>query len=309
MFADASFPTDLDQSHRNTIREAVKSIEEKIHLINEVLAPRNESAEQFIRSIAFRLLQTAPVVVLITELDGRVKWCNRTCEQLVGEPVSTLAGKTIEAVQKLREMKDLQTWHGGKWTTIESFEVNGVPKRFLVHRFIFSTPIEACIGSLAFSVDELEAARRGDVVLQSLPYTEVNTVPSLEIVEILAAFMEHLPTAAAVRDRELRALWCNRKYMLVAGDNAGILGKHLRDTFPVLNTSTVARMDQRILNEGKALLTAVEVSESVVRTTLRFPIFDITGQILYIAGIGSNTETIPAQTGRTDDAGQPPQTR
>ena len=291
--AGATGPVHLGQDQRRIILAAIGSLEDSIREIRGAVAPENAS-DQVIRTVALRLFQALPLPVLITTLDGTTRWCNHASEQLFGERLTFLRGKPIASVQRLREKKDIREWESGRSSSVETLDVGGVGKRFLVHRFVFSTPVQACIGSLVFGLDEIEAARKHDVVIPTLPNAELGETASSEIIELVTAFAEHLPTAAMVRDTALNALWCNRQYLILARENdkTEIVGRQLAETFPQIDTTKIRLLDQRVITEGKAILTSLPISESNIRTTLRFPLFDVTGKVFYIAGIGANTEPL-----------------
>jgi hypothetical protein len=168
-------------------------------------------------------------------------------------------------------------------------DIRGVRAEYLVHRFIFSIPGGAYQGFLLFGREEYNSARISQVAITVFLPDDVEAATSRDPIELLTAYVEHLPTTAVIKDTAGKVLWCNYQYLAVArrSMSAHVIGKTFAEIFTGAQTGEISDHEQRVINEGKAILASIRLSEALVRTGIRFPIFDVVGKLMYVAGVGA----------------------
>ena len=273
-----------DERDRAALVQLSTALENCLALVHRLISPKIDIDPAFLFRLAVRFVQLLPTEVLIATSTGEEYWCNAQCSRTFSaETRAQMATRDHEAI-------------GQAATTDEGLlteQVGDKEKRsFSLHRFAFEASEKNYLGRVLFSTEEYEVARRSEILkpLPNVPISDDNT--DEEIKPVLASFLNHLPTAAVIKDREGKLLWANGTYLSIVARKAlsEITGFRTSEIVEVADGTLDKHED--LVRQQKTGLLACEVVNDIQRRTLRFPILDSEGNIEFLAAIG--TERIAA---------------
>lgn len=261
----------------------------ELERVRVLLSSQPRSGEALLRNIAATFLHYLPFGVLVRRFSGEIFWCNRAFEEIVGSKLQELEGKTFQelGLPSKESSEDLHSLEHDVSTRVRTLVIDGrsVGCRDMRFRFLssFGHP-SVWIADIYFLTGEIDVALRSELVMPVNP-AGLDVMPPDETVEVLAALLDHLPTSAVAKDRERRILWCNRAYGKLVPPSVDPIGRRSEEIIP-LPDDRVAKQDSRVVSEQRAVLGSNLIKDTIVRTVMRFPIFDTAGTLLYIGALG-----------------------
>jgi len=106
---------------------------------------------------------------------------------------------------------------------------------------------------------------------------------------LFAAFMDHLPGFAWMKDIKGRYIWVNKKESELAAYREGVFGKTDAELWPEEIASAYRANDQLVIATRKAVQTiepSLASGEESSMMVCKFPIFDQDGSVVMVAGAG-----------------------
>jgi PAS domain-containing protein len=273
-----------DERDRTALRQLSSTLENCLAIVHRLVSPKIDIDPAFLFRLAIRFVESLPTEILIATSTGQEYWCNTQCSR-------TFSGE-IRAQMAKRDHEEIgQTAAVDEGLLTE--EVGDKEKRsFSLHRFAFEASEKKYLGRVLFSTEEYEVARRSEILkpLHHVPFSEDSG--DEEIRTVLASFLEQLPTAAVVKDREGKLLWANGTYLSIVARKALSEIAGFRTSEIVEVAEGTLEKHEELVRQQKTGLLACEVVNHIQRRTLRFPILDSEGDIEFLAAIG--TERIAA---------------
>ncbi len=116
---------------------------------------------------------------------------------------------------------------------------------------------------------------------------------------LFAAFMDHMPGFAWMKDIEGRYVWVNKKEWELDAYHSGVIGKTDAELWPAGIASAYRANDQLVIATRNAVQTVEPSLASGEETSMmvcKFPIFDQDGSVVMVAGAGVDiTDRIQAE--------------
>ena len=247
-----------------------------------------KEAEAALRATEARLqalIDNAPIIIFLKDLEGRYLVTNREFERFYGYDSAEIQGKTVfelvsrqdavayaahdrEVLESLAPCEREIHWHGpdGRRTLITI-------------KFPILDSTGRAIGLGCFETDVTER-RRAEAELR---VTEAR----------LQALADNSPARIFVKDRDGRYLFANREFEKFHGLNAAdIRGKTAHEIFPPAEAEIYAKHDRQVLHalapvQRETAWRAADGLQSCAK--LKFPIFDDRGTVVGIGCIETDT--------------------
>jgi PAS fold len=105
----------------------------------------------------------------------------------------------------------------------------------------------------------------------------------------LAAFLDHLPVAAAIKDLAGRYLWTNQfaSRNIAKKKLADLVGKTTGEVFHVSGTKGIEEQADIVKTQKIGLVALVMINAEHSRPGLRFPLLDTQGRVTRLGSIGT----------------------
>jgi PAS domain S-box-containing protein len=227
-------------------------------------------------------LEALPALVFVTNAEGLPVYCNERLLAFNGTTLIALRnGEWIEGIHPDDRERVVQGWDAALIDQRE-FEIEYRARRFdgafpwLLTR---ATPLHDPDGTFTGWIGvttEIERARSAEGALRAAE-------------ERFAAFMEHVPAAAWIKDDEGRYVFANPEALRAFSRNRGDLyGRSDGDIFPAEIAAEFTRHDDAVRESRAPLLTnetLIEADGPHRSIVAKFPLLDETGAARYVGGI------------------------
>jgi PAS domain S-box-containing protein len=231
---------------------------------------------------SFSLLEALPALLYVADSEGAPIYCNARLLEFNGSTLEAMRmGAWIDFVHPEDRERTIAAWQTGMLNG-EPYEFEHRARRFDgEYRWLLTraSPLYGDDGTLAGWIGvsaEIERARAAE---QALVASE----------QRFAAFMEHVPAAAWIKDAEGRYVFANPEAVRAFGiGREDLYGLTDADVFPVEIASDFAENDRRVRESGQALRTTETLIEddgphrSIVA---KFPLPEPDGAPQYVGGI------------------------
>ena len=231
---------------------------------------------------AFPLLESLPALVYIADSEGVPVYCNRRLLEFNGSTLEAMrAGEWIDVVHPEDRARTMAAWQTGMLNG-EPYEFEHRARRFDgEYRWLLTraNPLYGDDGTLTGWIGistEIERARAAE---EALVASE----------ERFAAFMEHVPAAAWIKDAEGRYVFANPEAVRAFGiGREDLYGRTDGDVFPPDIAAEFAENDRRVRDSGEALRameTLIEEDGPHRSVVAKFPLPERDGTLKYVGGI------------------------
>ena len=231
---------------------------------------------------AFPLLEALPALVYIADAEGVPVYCNRRLLEFNGSTLEAMRdGEWIDVVHPDDRERTMSAWQAGIRNG-EPYEFEQRARRFDgEYRWLLTraSPLYGDDGTLTGWIGVSAEIERARVAEQALVASE----------QRFAAFMEHVPAAAWIKDAEGRYVFANPEAVRAFGiGREDLYGRTDGDVFPPDVAAEFARNDRRVRESGDALRTTETLTEddgphrSIVA---KFPLPEPDGAPQYVGGI------------------------
>ncbi|MBL6929610.1 MAG: PAS domain-containing protein [Rhodospirillales bacterium] len=226
----------------------------------------------------------SPASIAMTDLQGRFAMINREFERRYGVKSQGVLGKTVEQLFPAhgsgdvadRRRRVLETGEESKQNVSVSF-ANGTDHEVEITRFpIFDAGGETLgIGSFSVDVTERTHAER-----------ELRESESR-----MRAILDHAPVPFSTKGRDGRFQVVNKKLLALIGKSSDeVLGRTSDEVFARESADTFVRLDKKVMEQGSVCESEDDIHypDGLTRSmlTVKFPIFDESGDISAIGGFG-----------------------
>lgn len=285
----------LRAANRDLLHETAESFKTLAGRIEELLNQPLSRDEELLNKLAYRFVQYVPSSIIIKRLNGKIEWCNRTCELLFGARLEAIKDKTTDEVLGIERRSDVlahlqEVVEHGRFSAVETFEFGADRRYFLTHRFIFSDERGPWIGDISIPFEDWQRASAGTFCKPVYKNDEFHEPQPPQMSGLLARFLDRLPTAAALKDLSQSIQWCNEDYWSLAGGSsaADIIGKTVADAFRLPPDHPVLLHDRQVAECRIAVIAEESLPEHPTRTSIRFPIYENNGAVEFIGTVSTD---------------------
>jgi|GEM_PF-4579294 len=226
-------------------------------------------------------MEHLPGSAVMRDLDGRYIFVNSAWEQVTRKNKADILEKTLmeiwpeDIAGSLADFDTQVVASRQPMEAVELIEIEGETRYLLTHRFpILDARGEPfLVGVIAIDVTDRQQAE------EKLRQSEA----------LFAAFMDHLPGLAVMRDLDGRYLYVNEAWGRLTGiAPCHAIGKHTRDLWEPETAAKMLTSDQQVITSQRAseIIEELDLQDGVhYMLTHRFPILDREGTPLMMGAI------------------------
>jgi hypothetical protein len=274
---------------RKLIRDIEANLRNQLEKIQNTLADREAGNREFLVTVVDRFLLCLPVPVLIREKDGGTHWKNPAYGEVFREADDddNLAkideeGRAGGALCLCELRVRVRSTNQQPASDVQWF--NSIQFHF------WDASEKEYIGDLLLPNADLESALQGKrVLLPIAPIPKAVADSAASKLDCLAAFLDHLPVAAAIKDIAGRYLWTNQfaSRNIAKKKSADLVGKTTGEVFRVSGIKGIEEQEEMVKTQKVGLVALVMINAEHSRPGLRFPLLDTQGRVTHLGSIGT----------------------
>jgi PAS domain-containing protein len=297
----------LTQRNQELLKKSLTEIS-RVGNVLESLVSGEDLVSVRLREAAVR----TPATIILKNADAKVVWVNLEFERRTGLKLADLKGKDFAEI-----FSDYEQDYGSWLVKMERQVIKTRKKLVLIgpmpgdaqetFRATLCFPMsdetgEVQVCAIGFELGRCgpdEGRHHGVVTLQDR-FSLLSE--GKEFTGWHLAFLNSLPAAAVIKDKDLRIVWANKTHVNMSGEKKleSIQGKKVGELWADADSARkIEENDQHVLDSGRTTVTEETVlvkGKEQARLRIRFPILATDGTIGFLGAIGFDKSQIMDET-------------